>query len=207
MKIELKSIQYSEKLSEETNAFSANLYIDGKLAGTASNRGHGGPTDYRTDDENGRKLISDAETYCKGLPPGKFNSGGKDHFFDMDLEGYIDNLLEKYLQERDLKQFQNKIKRDMEKGIVVGIPDKSYALWKFTMLMEKILVHPKGPDLLKNTLTKDIIPTLTNGNIILNTNIPATIFQEVGLKESHYVKQVSKDIDLKKNDKKQGRKL
>jgi hypothetical protein len=207
MKIELKNIHHSEGLSEETNAFSANLYIDGKMAGTASNRGYGGSTDYRADDENGRKLISDAEIYCQGLPPGKFNSNGKDHFFDMDLEGYIDGLVDKYLQEKDSKQFQNKIKRDMEKGIVVGIPNKSYTLWKFTILIEKLLVHPKGPDLLKNALTKDIIPTLTKGNIILNTNIPATLFQEVGLKENQYVKKVVKDIESKKIEKKPGRKL
>jgi hypothetical protein len=207
MKIELKNIQYSEKLSEETNAFAANLYIDGRMAGIASNRGHGGSTDYRANDENGRKLISDAETYCKGLPPVKFNSDGKTHFFDMDLEGYIDGLVDKYLEEKHSKQFQKKIKGDMEKGIVVGIPNKSYALWQFTMPMEKILVHPKGPDLLKKALTTDIIPTLTNGNIILSTNIPESIFRAVGLKENQYVKQVSKDSVIKKNEKKPGRKM
>jgi len=207
MKIELKNIQYSERLSEETNAFSANLYINGRMAGTASNRGHGGSTDYRPNNENGRKLISDAEIYCKGLPPDKFKSDGREVELEMNLESYIDNLLEKYLKERNLKQFQNKIKRDMEKGIVVGIPDKSYLLWQFNLTMEKILVHPKGPDLIKKALTKDIIPTLTNGNIILNTNIPPIIFQEAGLKENQYLKQASKDIDIKKNEKKPGRKL
>ncbi|MBO9676373.1 MAG: hypothetical protein J7577_23225 [Sphingobacteriaceae bacterium] len=207
MKIELKNIHHSEKLSEETNAFSANLYIEGKMVGTASNNGHGGSTGYRANDVKGQKLIADAEIYCKGLPPIKFNSGGEDHFLDMDLEGYIDELVDKYLQDKYYKQFQKKIKSDMEKGIVVGIPDKSYVLWKFNMPLEKIIAHPKGPDLLKKALIKDIISTLINGNKILNTNIPLSIFQAVGLNENHYIKQFTKDDAVNKNMKRPGRKL
>ena len=44
MEITSKNISHNERLSEETNCFSATIYIDGKKAGEASNHGHGGPT-------------------------------------------------------------------------------------------------------------------------------------------------------------------
>lgn len=47
MKIELRKIQVNNRLSEETLCFSADIVIDGKVAGEATNRGHGGCTDYR----------------------------------------------------------------------------------------------------------------------------------------------------------------
>ena len=42
MKLELKSIEYSSKLSEETLCYSAVLYVDGKKACHVANRGTGG---------------------------------------------------------------------------------------------------------------------------------------------------------------------
>ena len=46
MKIEIKNIKHSPSLSEETNAFTADIYVNGVKAGSAMNRGHGGCTDY-----------------------------------------------------------------------------------------------------------------------------------------------------------------
>lgn len=47
MKIELKKIHFSEQLSEETHAFTANIYINGTHAGYAKNNGRGGATYYQ----------------------------------------------------------------------------------------------------------------------------------------------------------------
>ncbi|PIF45319.1 hypothetical protein CLU96_2321 [Chryseobacterium sp. 52] len=201
MKIELKNIQFSEHLSEETNAFAASLYIEGIKAGTASNRGRGGATDYRSSDDRGKKLIAEAEAYCKSLPPEKFNSGGKDHLMEMNLEGYIDKLLLTHLGEKDKKQFQKKVERAMDKGVVVGIPGKEFTLWAFNLPMEKVLQHPKGPETIKSMLVKDILPKLIGENIIMNTNIPIKILQEAGLKESQYVKSISNENIVKEQKK------
>jgi len=43
-KIELRSVKIAAFLSEETTAFQAAIYIDGKRAGEAHNDGHGGNT-------------------------------------------------------------------------------------------------------------------------------------------------------------------
>lgn len=207
MKIELKSIQYSEKLSEETNAFSANLYIGGIKAGTASNRGHGGSTSYHADDQKGQKLIDDAEVYCRSLPSEKFSEGGRDHELKMDLELYIDNILGKYLQEKEMQKYQKKLEKAMEKGIVAGVPDSYFEVWPFTLPIEKILQHPKGPEMIKNVIIKNIIPVLTEGKIILNTNIPQKMLEESGLKKNQYIEPVSKEILVIKPEKKPGRRL
>lgn len=76
MKVELKRLQIYERMSQETTAFNADVWIDGKKAGTAKNAGHGGNTDVRIDDralaaalrEYGKKLVPDE--YKKFPPPG-----------------------------------------------------------------------------------------------------------------------------------------
>lgn len=46
MKIELKRLALNKRLSEETNCYSAEIWIDGRRAFLASNRGHGGADVY-----------------------------------------------------------------------------------------------------------------------------------------------------------------
>lgn len=208
MKIELKNIHFSERLSQESNAFDANLYIDDIKAGTASNQGHGGPTIYRAFDEKGKTLISDAEKYCKALPAEKFSSDGKDYSIEMNLEAYIDKLFDNYLLEKDQKKFQKKIDNSMEKGIVVGIPNDSFEVWGFKTPMANIVVHPDGPALLKKVLIKDVIPRLTDGRIVMNTNIPLEILKESGLKEGQYAIRPISKVQIESDQKKSvGRKM
>jgi hypothetical protein len=45
MELTLRGIRINKQLSEETTCFSATIYIDGKKAGRAANRGQGGPND------------------------------------------------------------------------------------------------------------------------------------------------------------------
>ncbi|MFP3596881.1 hypothetical protein [Chryseobacterium sp. SIMBA_029] len=208
MKIELKNIQYSEALSEETPAFAANLYIEGKKAGVASNHGHGGPTDYWADDENGKLLIEKAESFCKSLPSEEFKSGDKTYSIKMNLENYLDELIGKYLLDRDIKRFNKRIEKEMERGIVVGIPDTFYSVWRFKMPLPNYLKNASGLEFIKSALIKQIIPTLKEGKIILNTNVPEKVFREAGLSEQQYAKQVSKEA-VKNNEKniRKGRKL
>ena len=45
-KVEIKNVVHATNMSEETNAFTADLWIDGKKTGGAKNDGRGGETDY-----------------------------------------------------------------------------------------------------------------------------------------------------------------
>ena len=121
MKIELKSIKFSEAMSEETNAFTANLYINGKKVGYCKNQGHGGCTDYnRYPDINGSdnlKTLKQAEAYCKALPKTKY----RNMEFDQSLESVIDELLIDWLKAKETK----KQVRKMKTCILVGVPEAS----------------------------------------------------------------------------------
>jgi hypothetical protein len=51
-------------MSEETNAFVANLYVDGKSY-VLRNDGQGGNTNYYVDDFKNSNYLKEVETYCR----------------------------------------------------------------------------------------------------------------------------------------------
>ena len=191
MKIELKKIKHSPSLSEETEAFTAELYIEEKRAGIASSRGQGGNTDYTAYDDAGRELIKMAEAYCKTLPDKKFRGEDmEDLTYPMDLEQFIDDLLYGYLEEKDLRLFNRKLERATEKGIMYGVPDDSFSGITFKTTLQDILAHPAQRQSLIGTINKKVLPHLRDGNILLNTNIPEDILHDAGLRPDQYRKPV-----------------
>lgn len=171
MKIELKRISFSERQSEETNCFAADLYINGKKIGYAKNSGCGGPTDYHADinctSEFTRaniELLAEAEAYCKSLPKVKYG----DMEWEQSLEGVIDELLSAYLLERERK----KIEKNYLKALCFGVPNSgSYRTisWKGKTLAQIDKIN------LQRTYDK-VKSELKAGEVILNTNL-----KELGL--------------------------
>ena len=95
MKIELKKLRVYKHLSEETTAFSADVYVNGKNVGTARNSGEGGETNlqfYHLQDSPLRKLCDEAYAWAAALPPIKLGGGRE---WKMDLPTYIDDLVAK----------------------------------------------------------------------------------------------------------------
>lgn len=205
MKIELKNIHFSEQLSEETNAFFANLYIDGIKAGIAKNDGHGGPTDYHATTEQGKELIKQAEEYCKSLPPVTFKAGQEEHELKMDMELYIGELLEKHLQQKDLQKFRNKITKASANNIVIGIPDQSFKTLKLRYSIDLLLSHPKGPGLLKDFIGNKVLPALEKNERVLNSNIPEQLLKDAGLKKGQYLSEEERINTSKKTKLKKGK--
>jgi 23S rRNA C2498 (ribose-2'-O)-methylase RlmM len=121
MQIELKKVNINERMSEETTAFTADLYINGKKVGYAKNDGHGGSTFYQSyGSPADRKAIQDAEDYCKSLPSMKFpaRDGMKAWELEMNLEHYIDDLLEKEIRKKNNKAMEKK----MVNSLLWGVP-------------------------------------------------------------------------------------
>lgn len=203
MKIELKNIQHSPSLSEETEAFTASLYINDTLAGYAKNTGQGGSTDYYHSDEKGRDLIREAEVYCLGLPEKHFPAGRFMEAFSipMNLEHFIEDLLDKYLQAKENKKFDARINKAMVNGIVYGLPNDSASVVAFKMPLSQLLALPIGPDSIKKAIIKSVLPDLKPGEKILNTNIPEQILKDAGLKEGQYMAP-QKTIAPKQNQRK-----
>jgi len=115
MKIELKNVSYSKRLSQETSAFAATVYVDGKKAGDARNDGGGGLTMvdlHLLPRADAMKVIS----YCESLPDHVYpaNEFSKEFKVKMDLEQMVGNLLEAYLNEKHEKaQYVKWCKKDV----------------------------------------------------------------------------------------------
>jgi len=138
MNIELRKFTFSERMSEETNCFAADVYIDGKKAAEAKNDGHGGPTYYHAY-PGCEALVKKAEDFCKAMPPYVFPKEEGDTAepmtIPMDLEFFIDNLVEEQLKLKDKKKFEKKF----EKSIIWGVPGaNSYKEVKFKVLLSQI---------------------------------------------------------------------
>lgn len=163
MKIELKAIKFSESLSEETNAFTANLYINGKKVGYCKNDGHGGCTDYYADSSKTRDIIVQAEQYCKTLPPVKYG----EHSFNQSLESVIDNILEDWLIAKEKAKADKQIIKLMPSAIIVGVPNSgSYSYWKQKVPLNRFPVKS-----LQMFVDQIKSKHCTDGKVILNTNL------------------------------------
>lgn len=182
MKIGLKNIQYSAALSEETNAFTADIYIDGIKAAIASNSGRGGNTDILPMDVSKRDLVHKANEWCKNSLPDKSNGDGEQESFPDDLESYVDSLIDDYVNEKNLKSFRKKMEKTAKQGIVFGVADRSYMTCTFNMTIEHLLKSDAGRAAISTTLTRTVIPKMQPGDQILNTNIPGDILKAAGLK-------------------------
>lgn len=194
MKIELKKIYHSSQLSEETEAFTANLYINGVNVGMAKNEGRGGPTDYRSYDKKGLELIAEAEKFCLALPPKEYPaSEGMDAFsIPMNLEHYIDDILFTHIQMKEVAKFKKSLDKAMLEGIVFGIQDDYFATIKFNVPLAKVLAHPKGEEAIIKAIAEKVMPKLEKG-MVLNNNIPYDLLKKAGLSENQFIKAEKTD--------------
>ena len=83
MKIELKNIKYAAFASQETSCYEATIYIDGVRVGTVENNGHGG---------------------CDHIHPHAVEQRINEWAAPYDAETIFGELLDTWLQERDLKR-------------------------------------------------------------------------------------------------------
>tara|TARA_Y100000034_G_scaffold42633_1_gene52188 strand:+ start:269 stop:730 length:462 start_codon:yes stop_codon:yes gene_type:complete len=102
MDITLKNVKIYAGLSEETIAFNASVYIDGKKVGDAKNNGHGGANDVKVFTKDGRwdrDLMSKMETEAK-----KHTWSYEGETYPHSLDSYISELLDDFQEQRDLKR-------------------------------------------------------------------------------------------------------
>ena len=99
MKIELKALKYSDFASQETHCFQANIYIDGKMRGWASNDGRGGMTNIQPND-----LWAEIKQYTDKMPPTIYKYGDQEMTIEASPDGLIDEFVTLALHEKDLKR-------------------------------------------------------------------------------------------------------
>jgi hypothetical protein len=190
MEIELKKIYVNQRLSRETTLFQADLYINGVKAGFAENDGQGGATNYRWLTQEGRALIKAAEEYLEKQPPKieRYDDEGMEKTYEVkqSLDQKIDDMVADYVfakaQKANEDRFDKQMAKDMEKGIVYGIPgERKYTVQHFRVPIEKILETPKYRAALKTFFTNTLLPKLGKDLKILNTNIHPDDLQMLGV--------------------------
>jgi hypothetical protein len=175
MKIELKQIKYYQRLSEETNCFTAYVYVDGIKCASAENRGVGGNTDVWPLDIKYKEIVKNAEEFCKTLPPYVFSDGDT---MPYTLESLVDELLEKHLNEKHKEKQAKKMEKLFNDAIVIG-NDKEYISFKlknplsFYLENGKILIFQLT---IKNLINEKLKKYEAQNYRLLNTNIPKSIF-------------------------------
>ena len=106
MKVELKSITHSKAFSEETEAFKAKVYVNGKHVGDADNEGRGGPTSVHVawtgkKDSKGFPLYTQVNKEAVG---DLVDWAEENHKYG--IEGLIDDLLFDELYWRDFQKLK-----------------------------------------------------------------------------------------------------
>ncbi len=99
MKIELRRISYNAALSQETAAFSAEVWIDGELAFHARNQGTGGADFYR---QVGRWTETEVNAWLTANRLPRYL--GDDLACDHDLEIEVSDLLTRAVEGKRLKR-------------------------------------------------------------------------------------------------------
>lgn len=154
-------------MSEETTAFVAEIYVDGVNVGHAKNDGHGGSTDYYAYPEK-RQLLAEAEKLCLALPPKVYpaSHGMNEFSVPMNLEVFIDSIVDDELKNKDIKKFEKKKTKLMETAIVLGVPNgDSYSSMNFKRPLNTV------PLAYLQTQVDNCKRQLKAGEQILNTNL------------------------------------
>lgn len=94
MNIELKRFTTNARLSQETTAFAADVWIDGKKVGSAQNDGQGGCTIVRLDPS----VLAKVDSHGKALVPAEYKA------VMSGAEWIIDQLVEAELVKREDKR-------------------------------------------------------------------------------------------------------
>lgn len=163
MDIRLKAVNFYEKISEETNCFTANLYVNGKLCGYAKNTGHGGDTTI-VPNPHQRELFDETIKYLETQPQINIGSEENPYYVKSNLQNKVDSLFEEWLRDKQNKRIQKHCK----KGIIYK-SERGYEIvsWKNQTVMS-MLAHPQLSKVLY-----DAVKDLENkGYKILNKNIP-----------------------------------
>ena len=117
MKIELKKINHSKSLSEETPAYSAQVYVDGVHVCDVSNHGTGGPDMQRPARGTDHKDLAALDAKIKATYPKQtYDFGdGKKGEYETDLELLCHLLL-------DRADLEKTVRRDLSKKVMFVKP-------------------------------------------------------------------------------------
>jgi hypothetical protein len=125
MNVELRKVKYHEDMSDETNCFSAEVWVDGRKLADVRNDGQGGGHRYdvvggHRYDGRGNSKWDEFSKWCKAQP----------HEFDFEHEDQIVNdLFDKWLKADDVRRQQAQLKRWCKKDTVYRLKGEKEGTW------------------------------------------------------------------------------
>ena len=168
MNVRLKKIKFFEG-HDTMQGMSADVWINGVKCMHVFDSAHGGGFEYNYYISNNPKPaqvkqnIADLEAHIKSLPKQELNYAGKIMMVSVDMDGFIDDLLNK--QEKE-KQEKKKLKL-MQTAILFGIPNGDrYSYLSYKRPLSTIpLVH------MQHKLNVIVLKYCKDNIVILNTNL------------------------------------
>ncbi|MET6999387.1 hypothetical protein [Chitinophaga defluvii] len=173
MEIELRNIHIFDQASEESLAFFASLYIDGRNVGAAFNNGMGGNTLYHPDHPDDMQLLKEVDDYCRTFPSWQLDDKLS---VPMNLRVFIEMKVAEYANKEELKRFQREMELSMFDHIVFGVPGASeFRSYPTIAPVAEMLSLETGQQSLSNEIKHVVVQFLKPGEQILNTNIPSDL--------------------------------
>ncbi|WP_126248136.1 hypothetical protein [Chitinophaga rhizosphaerae] len=169
MEVSLRNVEVYDKLSEETIAYFAEVFVDEIRVARATNDGKGGMTSVVAYDANGRTVLKAVQAWLAS-PEGVAAGGAATA-----IEDYIDDLLIPHLKEIDKLNFIRDAKSHLENSLVYGRPyeDLRYVSWN--QPLQQLLAMKGGSEAVERVIRERIIPKLTDGYVIFSNNLPESI--------------------------------
>lgn len=151
MKIELRRVHYSAALSQETAAYTAEIWIDGELAFLARNEGTGGADFFR---QAGRLSVNEVDAWLSANRPARHSGAVA---FDHDLELEVSDLLARAVERRRLTRLLQTNLVTIENGQILKYPLRGRPLAVIARAVratnpEAVLVNDAGDDVFARTL-------------------------------------------------------
>lgn len=166
MNIELRNVKYSPSLSEETSAFTADIYINGKKSGYARNDGRGGDTLVNPYGGVNRDLFVECENWLETQPQVNIGTTNSPYLVDNCMESTVDSLFTRWLEQKDQKKFEKK----METCLIWGVPNAdSYYILNFKRPLKDV------PKIVVQSEIDKYKKTFKEGEVFLNTNLEGFI--------------------------------
>lgn len=135
MKIEIRNLKIARSLSEETTAYTADVYVDGTKTFAASNHGHGGcDTYHRYPTAKVDEAAVNAWLATNVAPDGPYEAdpaqrGAWDNGHTCNLETFMGRFIEAAERETDRKRIAKKYDGILAKSIA-GLRDGGLVTWK-----------------------------------------------------------------------------
>lgn len=158
MKIELKSVKHFPSMSQDSEAFNATIYVDGKKVGSVMDNGWGGEMEFKF---ISNEIAVAVTTFIKALPPVEFEYNGEKTLLDMTTDLFFGELLTQFLKKKDAEKQAKWEQKEKASNIAKGFPVTILISNNFQMLSIGLKTIETAEQTFQKMVTKHNIKNAT----------------------------------------------